>query len=252
MLYLYAIIDQPEAPVPEEPGLENTATLCVSYGDIAAVVSPLAASKVPATEANLWKHEGVIESLMADWAVLPARFGTVLTDEAAIRDVLTTHYAHFVATLERVRGRVELGLRVLWDPPRSMADSQRSAIDDIYRPPFPDGRSSPASGRGYLLARLEREREAQVWRREAEALAAEVHAPLARLAAKSTRQVLLTPRLLLTAAYLIERDRVKAFRRKVEGLSAANPELCFLCTGPWPPYNFVTTAVPEIVTRDLT
>jgi hypothetical protein len=231
-MYLYAITDQPEAPPPAGPGLEGvggheTRPYSIAYRDIAAVVSSLTMANVPPTEDNLWRHEAVVEALMADCTVLPVRFGTVLADEAAVQSALAAHYADFAANLKRVRGRVELGLRVLWD------DTQRPKTNDTQRP-------SPGSGRAYLLARLEEERLVRAWRQRAEALAAELNTPLARLAAESTLQVLVTPRLLLTAAYLVEQDQVTAFRREVEARRAAYPALRFLCTGPWPPYNFVT------------
>jgi len=168
-----------------------------------------------------------VEALMADRAVLPVRFGTVLADEAAVQATLAVHYADFVASLNRVRGRVELSLRVLWDFEFRISNFE-------FR---------PDSGQAYLMARLEEERQRQAWRQRAEALAAELYTPLGRLAVESTRQVLVTPRLLLTAAYLVERDQVAAFRREVEVLSTAHPELRFLCTGPWPAYSFVTTTV---------
>ncbi|MBU0703233.1 MAG: GvpL/GvpF family gas vesicle protein [Chloroflexi bacterium] len=230
-LYLYAITDRPEAPMPAEPGLESVSLLNISHQDIAAVVSPLSTTEVLPAEDNLWRHEAVVEALMVGRAVLPVRFGTVLASEAAAQAVLVTHYADFTASLDRVRGRVELGLRVLWD-------------DD--RPPTTNSaqRSSSSSGRSYLLARLEEERQVRVWRQQAEALAAELHTPLAQLAAESIQQTLITPRLLLTAAYLVERDRVTAFQREVGGLNAAYPALRLLCTGPWPPYSFVTATVP--------
>ena len=44
----------------------------------------------------------------------------------------------------------------------------------------------------------------------------------------------------LNAAYLVERAQVAAFRGTVSALAAEHPTLQFLCTGPWPPYNFVT------------
>jgi len=229
MIYLYAITDHSEESVPAEPGLEGTSLFSLTYQDIAAVVSPLATSTVSPTDDNLWRHEAIVEALMADRTVLPVRFGTVLADEAAVKAVLTTHYANFVADLERVRGRVELGLRVLWN--------------DDAPPPQPSPASRGGSGRAYLLARLEEERQRQAQRQRAEALADEIHSPLAQMAVESTRQVLITPRLLLTAAYLVEREQVAAFRREVEALSAAYPELRFLCTGPWPAYNFVTPAM---------
>ena len=99
------------------------------------------------------------------------------------------------------------------------------------------------SGRAYLMARLEEERQAQAWRDQGESLAAELHAALAPLSAQSTSQVLITPRLLLTAAYLVDHDRLSAFRREVKVLIAAYPAVHFLCTGPWPPYSFVTVGV---------
>jgi hypothetical protein len=233
-MYLYAITDQPEVPVPAGPGLEGASPLSLAYRDITAVVSPLTTVEVPPTEDNLWRHEAVVEALMADRAVLPVRFGTVLSNEAAVQDVLAAHYADFVASLDRVRGRVELGLRVLWD--------------DNAPPPQPSptcgGGSERGCGRAYLMARLEEEHQARAWRERAEALAEELHASLAQLAAESTQQALTTPRLLLTAAYLVERDRVTVFRQEVEALSTAYPAMRFLCTGPWPPYSFVTATVP--------
>jgi len=233
-MYLYAITDRPELPVPAEPGLEGTSLFSLAYQDIAAVVSPLATSTVSPTEDNLWRHEAIVEALMADRTVLPVRFGTVLTDEAAVKAVLAAHYANFVVDLEQVRGRVELGLRVLW------ISDFRLPIADCRSP---NHKSKIASGRAYLLARLEEERQRQAQQQQAEALADEIHTPLAQMAVESTRQVLITPRLLLTAAYLVEREQVAAFRREVEALSAAYPELRFLCTGPWPAYNFVTPAM---------
>jgi hypothetical protein len=234
MIYLYAITDQPEAPVPAEPGLEGISVFTLTYQDIAAVVSSLTTAEVSPTEDNLWRHEAVVETLMADRAVLPVRFGTLLADEVAAQNVLAAHYADFVASLKQVRGRVELSLRVLWE--------------EDTPPPQPSpargGGGKRRDGRAYLMARLEEERQRQARRQQAEALAKELHTPLARLAAESTQQVLITPRMLLTAAYLVDRDQVAAFQREVKALSADHSALRLLCTGPWPAYSFVTTTVP--------
>ena len=235
-MYLYAITDRPDLPVPAEPGLEGTSLFSLAYRDIVAVVSPLATTKVPPTGDNVWRHEAIVEALMTDRTVLPVRFGTVLADEATVQSTLAAHYADFVASLERVRGRVELSLRVLWDLEEQGSRGTREQGSREVRDHF----SMEGRGQKYMLARLEEERQHQVWRQRAEALAEEIHAPLVRLAAESTRQVLITPRLLLTAAYLVERDRVATFRQEVEALSATYPALRFLCTGPWPTYNFVS------------
>jgi hypothetical protein len=94
-----------------------------------------------------------------------------------------------------------------------------------------------------MLARLAEERALLATRAQAASQAAELHEPLAALAAQSTCKVLTTPRMLLTATYLVEHAGVEAFRRELERLHANSPHLGFLCTGPWPPYSFVSAAL---------
>lgn len=201
------------------------------HRDIAAVASALTESRAPVTEANLWRHEKIVETLMEDYTVLPVRFGTVLSDEEAVLRVLASHYDDFLADLHRVRGRVELGLRVLWD-----------REEKSYQDPAPalESQGEEESGRAYIMARLADEHRRQAQREEADALALELHTPLAERVVESTYQVLVTPQFLLKAAYLVERDAVSAFQKRVEALDAAYPDLRFLCTGPWPAYSFIT------------
>jgi hypothetical protein len=196
------------------------------------------ANGLQATQANLWKHEAVVEALLADRAVLPVRFGTLLADEAAALSSLAQHYAGFVANLGRVRGRVELSVRVLWDDVEGGAGSADRRNHMAYA-------GAGMQGRSYLLARLEEERQTRVWRQRGQVLAAELHTSLAPLAAESTYQVLITPRMLLVAAYLVERECMSAFQRTLKALKSTHPTLDLLCTGPWPPYSFVTAGAGQ-------
>ncbi|MBI3362516.1 MAG: GvpL/GvpF family gas vesicle protein [Chloroflexi bacterium] len=239
MLYLYAITDRPATPMPNGfapigPDGCDPHPYTLVYQDIAAVISPVTAPRVPPTESNVWRHEAVLEALMVERAVLPLRFGSVLPDVDAVRAVLSARYVDFVASLRRVCGRVEMGLRVL---DTSEAGSWKS---EVVRHPVPDG-GPEEKGRAYLLTRLDEERRNRGSRQRAEALATEIHATVVRLAVESVVQRLVTPRLLLTAAYLVERERAAVFRKEVEHLIAVYPALRFLCTGPWPPYNFVAS-----------
>jgi len=236
MVYLYAVTDWPELPLPDIPGLDQARILGLSFGEIAAVVSPRATAIVPASIVNIRRHEAVVEALMTDRSVIPARFGAVLDDERAARRIIESHYTGFLSNLDRVRGRVELGLRVLWD------GAQLGTGQDQV-PSHGSTSSLPASGRAYLRTRLEAERREQAQQERAAAVANELHAPLARLSAESTQQLLVTPRMLMTAAYLVNTDRVASFRKMVADLSKAHPALRLLCTGPWPPYNFTMGSV---------
>lgn len=225
MVYVYSIIDEPAIPTPAILGLDGAALQTLEYRDIGAVISLSSTGKVSQTEANLWQHEAVVEALMPDHAVLPMRFGAMLADEAAVVSALSSRYDEFAAGLNCVRGHVELALRILSD-------------DDV--PLTRDQRPTPVSGSGrdYMLAQIEEQRKFKERSEGAKALAEDVHASLALLSAESVRRTLVTPRLLLTAAYLVKREQVEAFRQEAAMLSSANPGVRLLCTGPWPPYNF--------------
>lgn len=225
MVYVYAIIDLPGIPAPAVTGLDGAGLDTLAYRDIGAVFSRTTSKPSP-IESNLWQHEAVVEALMADHSVLPVRFGAMFRDEAEARSALETRYDEFTAGLERVRGHVELGLRVLWD-------------DDGDPPPTLD-RTSYDSGRAYMLAHLEEQRKLEMRQKRVNTLAEDIHTPLACLAAESTRRMLITPRLLLTAAYLVKRERVADFRQEIETISSTYPEMRMLCTGPWPPFSFAT------------
>ncbi|MDP3185955.1 MAG: GvpL/GvpF family gas vesicle protein, partial [Anaerolineales bacterium] len=162
-----------------------------------------------------------------------------------------------VTDLRRVSGRVELSVHVLGAGEWQIADSKWQIVDGessshqpsaishqpsaiSHRPSAISHQPSATSGREYMLARLETERQTQAQRQQAEALAAGIHAHLDRLADESTHLSLVTSHLLLKAAYLVPRERVTDFRQEVESLCLAYPRLRFLCTGPWPAYSFIT------------
>lgn len=254
-LYWYAVVDQADKPIRTMPGLEEAEVQLVTCGEIAAVVGTLDEAKVAPTPTNLWRHEAVVESLMGEWAVLPMRFGTVFADEARVRASLETRYSEFVASLRRVRGRVELALRVMWDDDGARSKSSAVSVCTkvgkrslLGRVPILGRRwiakGTKGNGRAYLMARLEEERRTQAWRQRAETLAERIDARLLILAEDSTRCLLLTPRLLLTGAYLIRDRQVPAFQRQMEMLQSEYPRIRFLCTGPWPPYSFATKEPP--------
>jgi hypothetical protein len=50
---------------------------------------------------------------------------------------------------------------------------------------------------------------------------------------------LFSPRLILNASFLVNKDRVNAFSDEVEKLQFKYPTLKFLYSGPWAPHNFV-------------
>jgi hypothetical protein len=202
VIELYAITDHPGPPLPD------LAPLRIVPIDGLAGVYPTASDAEVSPEA-LWRHEEVVEALMADRDLLPVRYGTRLEDEAAVARALEERREELAAALDRVRGAVELSVRAAAPGAPELAD---------------------AGGSDYLRARA---RAAAGHDRTAKIL----HEPLSALARASVEGTPHPPEL-FRAAYLVEHDAVERFTETVAHLQSANQSLSLLCTGPWPPYSF--------------
>lgn len=176
----------------------------------------------------------VVERLHARETILPLRYGCVLDSEAALADLLRRRRAEWGTALDEVEGCDEMGLRILLD-----ADPTRRTGK-----PSPASTPSPSRGPGaaYLAERRARLAGLDAIRGEA----ARVEEAARQFLDGLHRQCLVEPAIpgrddLLSIAFLIPRDRLDAFRlaaRELEGAGLGR----VLVTGPWPPYNFTTTA----------
>jgi hypothetical protein len=112
-LYLYAIMDA-AAPLAQVTGIDDQPVRRIVHESLAAAVSPVTTTRLRPERRNLMAHQKILTSFGVGRGVLPMRFGVVLPDEATIELILKTHESDLVRQLERVRGRVEMGLRVKW------------------------------------------------------------------------------------------------------------------------------------------
>jgi hypothetical protein len=115
--YLYAITTLVEDHAYEVTGVDGSAVHSVSNGHVAAVVSDCARQKLRPERAHLAAHKEVLSRLMLESTVLPMAFGIIADDGKAVRRLLTLNQKEFLEQLERVAGKVEIGLRVNWDVP---------------------------------------------------------------------------------------------------------------------------------------
>jgi hypothetical protein len=235
MIYLYAIVEQ-RGPLPAGlEGIDHKAPRIVRYENIAAVVGESQMPRAPLCEDKLWLHEKLLEGLMLERAVLPVRYGTQLANEQDLLGLLEANQAAFVSNLKRVRGRVELSVRALWeDVPEVTPCAPVVALQ----------------GRDYMRIRLTEERDRRARCQRGQVLVDKIDAALGALADQHTIKLLVTPHMLLTAAYLVARERVGAFHDAIALLAVEEQKLQFLCTGPWPPYNFVDVNV-ELPIRQI-
>jgi Gas vesicle synthesis protein GvpL/GvpF len=203
VIALYAIADHPGPALPDVAALR-----AVPAGRLEVICAT--AEDRPVSADELWRHEEVVEAIMEDRDLLPVRYGTHVSDEAAAARAVEERHEDLADALDRVRGAVELSLRVI-------------------APEAPSG--DAGSGAEYLRAKAS-SAAAQ------EGAIHDVHEPLTRLARAKVRRAAREPGELLRAAYLVDREAVEPFTAAVARLQAAHPHLRLLCTGPWPPYSF--------------
>lgn len=210
MIYLYAITEA-AAGMPDCCGFDEAPLQLVEADGVGGAYSTHSRLEGRPEPEMLWRHELVVEQLMRRGAILPARFGTTFPDVEALAGALSRAAPRLLPQLERVRGCVELAVRV------------RS----------PSTAASPPHGGGdYLKAKLMR-------RREHESAAQRTLVPLGRLAAESRRQERARDGGVISASYLVRETDVSRFTDEVRLLQQENEELLLSCTGPWAPYSFV-------------
>src|SRR5689334_15873432 len=111
-------------------------------------------------ERTIRAHEQVLEAVLARTAVVPCRFCTVYRDEDELKAFLAGHATALSRALDRLAGRVELGVKA-------------------FTAPEPDSRAGQAeSGRAYLEARRDEQRRREELTASRSRLAAGLHEQL--------------------------------------------------------------------------
>jgi hypothetical protein len=213
VIYAYGIAEPTPGLPPRRSGIAGTTLEVLETSGMAVVYSRVRSLRASPSPELVLEHERVLEAVMEHAPVLPLRFGTRLDSTDQLAEAIAGRRDALRSALDRVRGRVELGVRVV----ERATDQDRSP--------------SPTSGRDYLMS------VAAAHRRKAR-VADDIHRPLQDLAADSVvRERSMSPALLV-ASYLVDTRDVDGFHRAADQLAAAHPDLDVTVTGPWPPYSF--------------
>src|SRR5205823_5101757 len=115
-LYAYCLSDEvTDNTIKSEIGMAGAKPRLIRCGEIAAVVSEFDDEQVNVTRENVLAHERVVRRVLSETTPLPFRFGTVVT-EAQLQSYLDSQRDSLKAQLERVRGCVEMSVKVIWNP----------------------------------------------------------------------------------------------------------------------------------------
>lgn len=235
--YVYAILSA-GAEFPQAlTGLGDAPVSLVPAGAIAAAVSPFMESSAAPSPAQLLRHEATVEAIRRVAPALPARFGTIFPDIAAVANALAARAPELQADLARVGDKLEMGLSILW---ATFEPGDTPSQDDAAAP-LPTALQAPSGpGARYLASRFMRYASESRGAADARRLAQRVDAALRPYVIESRYAVRPAPRLALRSVHLLQPDGEAAFRRVCEELRSGAPDVRVLVTGPWPPYSFAT------------
>jgi hypothetical protein len=226
-------------------GIDGVAIHLVRHRELVAVVSALAPAA--ADEASLRArletlaelepiaraHHAVVAAVAACTPALPLRLATIHRSDDRVAQVLRREYRHFCKTLDRLAGRVEVGVKIHLGPEGASGGTGSVSAARV------------GIGRDYLRNRREQRDQRQKFWQRAATTAEQIEAVLAGLAVEHRRHRTQSGELsaasgenVYNAAYLVEARRVDEFAACARRLSAGNPHVAIEITGPWPPYSF--------------
>ncbi len=235
--YVYCVVraDDTLSFGPIGIGVEPSEVHTVNYKDIAAVVSDTPIELYEPTRQNVLTHERVNETVMHEHTVIPMSFGTVFKTTGDIHELLRSAYDAFKDVLVKMEDKLEFGLKVLWDREAILREIEKENEDILKL------KKEIALQRGSTyFARMQYGRLIDAALQErSERHVAEILGELRGVSVASRSNRPIGDKMILNAAFLIQRDKTAEFDGRVQHIAARHENLTFKYTGPWPPYNFV-------------
>ena len=220
-LYVYALADSPGGSA---TGLCGESIRWLACAGLHAAVGEVPQAPAVAPEAARG-HDAAVRTLAASVrALLPARFGSVLRDDAAVEQALSGRADELRQALELVAGREQMTVRLL--------NANRTD-----RPPPRDDSAGPGAGARYMRWRAEIAR-ARHSAPELEPIR-DVLSPLVK-AERIERRA--EGALVASVFHLIGRGEAERYTHALEEASARIAPVKLSISGPWPAYAFA----PEV------
>jgi hypothetical protein len=239
--YLYAVIDCPHDQALSLVGIDGAEVRALSDGWIAAVVSAVPNRSLRPERRRLAAHHGVLKWLRERYTVLPMSFGLIAEDPDAVHRILASNREALLDQIRRVAGKVEMGLRVLWDVPNIFEyfleqDAElRASRDRLFR-----GGRQPSQQELIDLGRAFDRLLGEARSTHTQTVMHVLRSRCSEIKENKPRD----EREVMNLACLIDASGQKPFEAGViEAASRFDNHFSFDFNGPWPPHNFVEVSL---------
>lgn len=224
----------------------------VSFNDIAAVTSNCPVATYSLSRQNLLAHEKAIEEVMKEYTVLPIRFSTIAESEDKIKLILEKEYDNFKDLLNKLEGKKEFGLKAIFSAKGGPA-TLCSGKEDIYNYILEKYRdikalkakieTLPLEKTHYQRMEIGRMVETAL-QKEKEVCKEDILSHLSPLAWEVKTNNNYGERMIINAAFLVEKDKEKDFDHEVGELDVKySNRINFKYVVTVPPFNFVNLVI---------
>ena len=238
-IYAYGVIDSSEKIDESMKGLDGAPLFNIPYRDIGIVVSDLNAQIQKEDKTSVLKHEEVVEMLMDKFTVLPMRFSTLFSGKEQVLLMMKNYYDDFIENLDRLREKIEFGVKTIWP-----GDLIRERITTAHRKSDNLPLVASSSGKSFMKEKFENYKIDKEFEEEADRCIAIVDGFFSKFISEKRLEKLKTDNLLLSASYLVDKEKRDDFKKAFEELRGSGGDLKYLLSGPWPPYNFIILSRP--------
>ncbi len=230
--YVYGIIRAKQRLDLGPVGIGGAAVTTVHCGDLAAISSSAPRGRLDVLR-HARAHADVLERVMEEHDVLPMQFGSVALSRGEVKAFLQANEDRLAQTLDRIHGKVEVGVKLLWR--ESLAIERLRESDGSLRALAE--REAGKLDYSQLVAAGRAVKDAlDAWGRE---IAAEALGALAPFASDHKVDRNLGSAMFLNVALLAERHRIPEIETALEALDARHGDVVCVKLVTSPPYSFV-------------
>ncbi|MBI5747540.1 MAG: GvpL/GvpF family gas vesicle protein [Nitrospinae bacterium] len=241
--YIYCIIEsnQPRSFGPLGIGGRADELYTVCCNGLAACVSSSPIIRYSCLRDNMLAHEMAIEEVMKEYTVAPVRFCTIAKDEEKVKKILEIEHDRFIDALKNVEGKKELGVKAMFKEDIIYKDILER-YEDIR---ILKGKIATLPSEKTYFQRMEIGRMVEAsLQNEREICKKEILDSLTPLAEDYKVNNIYGEVMILSAAFLVNKDKEPEFDQKVEGFNTKyGDKIKFKYVGTIPPFNFVNLVI---------
>lgn len=236
-MYVFGVIQEehPQKFGTVQMSSEERQVYSIHFQNVGVVICPVDEDVLP-TRDNLFAHSYVVSNIMGQYNLIPMSFGNVFKSEEDVMYLIKHLYDEFQKLFPQLENKIEVGLKIIANQEWINTEIKKDSVLQKLKEDISKKSDASAYYDKIKLGELAQKFMFSLQNN----IEKDIYEPLSSLAQSSKLNHLTLEKMLLNAAFLIDRKDESEFDKKVNELYTQwKDKVEFKYTGPWPAYNFV-------------